>query len=178
VITFLLTDVEGSSRKWEQDSVAMRRALMLHDDIVAAGVERHGGRILTTHGEGDSLFAVFPLATGAAFAACEIQQMLNAQRWPNRLNLKVRMALHTGEAGGDFRGRVANRCARVRSLAAGGQVLTTAATAEVVQDELPQGSRLRFLGEFRLRDLKRPERLYLLLYPLPECWVTGSRLEV
>jgi class 3 adenylate cyclase len=144
----------------------MQRALVLHDEIVTAGVERHGGTILTTHGEGDSIFTVFPLATSAVAAASEIQQTLNAQCWPNNLALLVRMALHTGEAGGDFRGRVANRCARVRGLAAGGQVLTTAATAEVVQDELPRGSRLRFLGEFRLRDLKRPERVYQLLYPI------------
>lgn len=164
VVTFLLTDVEGSSRLWEARPEDMRRALVVHDEIVASCVGRNGGTILTTHGEGDSIFAVFPLATGAVAAAVEIQHELGKRLGePPALCLRVRIALHTAEAGGDYRGPAANRCARVRAIARGGEILLTAAAAEIVRDALPAGMSVRFHGEYELRDLRRSERVFELL---------------
>lgn len=165
VVTFLLTDIEGSSRLWEIRADAMRAAIEMHDEIVSSSVDRNDGVVLTTHGEGDSIFAVFPLATQAVTAAYEIQRTLGRRLWPAGIDLRVRIALHTGEAKGDYRGAAANRCARVRGLARGGEVLLTAATVEMVQDELPAGGCLRFRGEYRLRDLERPEHVFQLLCP-------------
>jgi class 3 adenylate cyclase len=165
VVTFLLTDIEGSSRLWESHPNSMRAALETHDQVVSAVVDRHDGVVLTAHGEGDSMFAIFALATQAVTAAYEIQRALQEHPWPAGIDLRLRIAVHTGEASGDYRGTAANRCARVRGLAKGGEVLLTAATVEMVQDELPTGGRLRFRGEYRLRDLKRPEHVFQLLCP-------------
>jgi hypothetical protein len=143
----------------------MRHALELHDSLVAGTIESHGGRVLTTHGEGDSFFAVFPLATQAVAAACAIQEQLTAQPGREESRLLVRMAVHSGEAGGDYRGRAANRCARLRACAHGGQVLLSASTAELVRESLPAGVRLLDLGKHRLRDLPRRERIFQLIIP-------------
>jgi class 3 adenylate cyclase len=166
VVTFVLTDIEGSSRHWEAHPEAMRRALAIHDRVIDACVHAHGGTVLTNHGEGDSYFAVFPLATQAVAAACAIQQELGMQPWPQHVTPLVRMAIHTGEASGaDYRGPVPNRCSRVRGFARGGQVLLTAATAQLVQDSLPPAARLVDLGEHGLRDIPRPERIFELIVP-------------
>src|SRR5207244_2782722 len=112
-------------------------------------------------------------------AACAIQQALFAERWCPETPLRVRAALHTGEAqfrGEDYYGAAVNRCARLRAAAHGGQVLLSAATQELVRDHLPVGVGLRDLGECRLKDLTRPERVFQLLHPdLPgEFPVLGS----
>jgi len=123
-------------------------------------------------GEGNSRFCVFARATDAVVAAAAIQQALHAEPWPTATPLRVRMALHTGEADlrdGDYYGSAVNRCARLRAIAHGGQALLSMATEELVRDGLPAGVTLHDLGEHRLSDLARPERVFQLLAPgLPD----------
>jgi predicted ATPase/class 3 adenylate cyclase/DNA-binding CsgD family transcriptional regulator len=167
-VTFLFTDIEGNVSLWEQQPDEMRAALARHDAIVEAAVERHGGTVVRPRGEGDSRFAVFPRATEAVTAAAEMQQALSAELWPTSRRLRVRGALHTGEAdvrGGDYYGTAVNRCARLRAVARGDQTLVSEVTAGLVRDTLPPGLNLRSLGEHRLRDLRRPERIFELLHP-------------
>src|SRR5207248_4404564 len=134
-------------------------------------------------GEGDSRFAVFARATGAVTAAAAIQVEMHAEPWPTPTPLRVRAALHTGEAElrqGDYYGTAVNRCARLRAAAHGGQTLLSDATQALVKDELPPRSSLRDLGIRRLRDLQRPARVFQLVHPdLPAefpslRYVTGS----
>src|SRR5947209_7219813 len=167
-VTFLFTDIEGSTQLWERYPDQARAALARHDRIIEAVVDRHGGTLVRPRGEGDSRFAVFSLATDAVAAAANMQRMLFAEPWPTPAPLRVRMALHTGEADlreGDYYGSAVNRCARLRSLAHGRQVLVSMATAELARDALADGVSLRDLGEHRLRDLGRPERVHQLCHP-------------
>jgi predicted ATPase/class 3 adenylate cyclase len=167
-ITFLFTDIEGSTRLWEQQPEPMRAALARHDALAATLVEAHGGTLVKSRGEGDSLFAVFPRATDALAAAAAFQQALVAEPWPAEVSLRVRIALHTGEADlreGSYYGGEVNRCARLRAVAHGGQVLLSRTTYDLVRDALPEGASLRDLGEQRLRDLTRPEHVFQLLHP-------------
>src|SRR5712692_7364794 len=97
-VTFLFTDVEGSTRLWEQHPEPMRAALARHDAIVEHLVVQHQGTVVRPRGEGDSRFAVFARATDAVGAAVAIQHALHAEPWPGDAQLRVRMALHTGEA--------------------------------------------------------------------------------
>ncbi len=161
-VTFLLTDIEGSTRAWEASEADMRTAIARHDALLTRSIEEHDGAVLTERGEGDSFFAVFPTATGATAAALAIQLAIREESWPERAQIKVRVALHTGEAGQDVRGPDVNRCARLRGLAHGGQVLLSATTAGLVRDRLPDGATLEDLGQHRLRDLTTPERVFQL----------------
>jgi DNA-binding NarL/FixJ family response regulator/class 3 adenylate cyclase len=164
-VTFLLTDVEGSARLWDQHRAAMRGALVRHDAIVESLVERHGGAVVRPRGEGDSRFAVFVRAQDAVGAAAAIGRALAAEVWPTPEPLRVRIALHTGEADlrdGDYYGSAVNRCARLRGLAHGGQILLSGVTAGLVGDDLPEGTALRELGRRRLRGLERPEQVFEL----------------
>src|SRR5262249_32007981 len=97
-ITFLLTDIEGSTRLWEEEPEAARAALLRHDRIFEALVEHHSGCVIRPRGEGDSRFAVFARATDAVAAACAVQLAFQAEPWPTPAPLRVRMALDTGEA--------------------------------------------------------------------------------
>jgi predicted ATPase/class 3 adenylate cyclase len=167
-VTFLLTDIEGSTHLWEQHPEAMAAALARHDALAAALIQTHGGTLVKHRGEGDSLFAVFARVGDAVAAAAELQRALGAEAWPNTIPLRVRIALHTGDAllrDGDYFGPAVNRCARLRAAAHGGQVLLSAATQELVREQLPEGVHLRDLGECRLRDLTRPEQVFQLLAP-------------
>lgn len=164
MVTLMLTDIESSCRRWEADPVAMRRALMVHDRLMDDAIGDHGGRVLTSRGEGDSVFAVFELASQAVAAACRLQWAFERQAWPDGRPLRVRMALHSGEVEYDYRGRTVNRCARLRALARGGQVLLSGVTADLVRQSLPPGVRLRSLGRHDLRDLG-PERVFELVIP-------------
>jgi predicted ATPase/class 3 adenylate cyclase len=162
-VTFLFTDIEGSTRLWEQHSEAMRDAMARHDVLAAAVIEQHAGTLVKSRGEGDSLFAVFHSPAEALAAARALQQALLAEPWPAPVPLRVRMALHTGEADrrdGDYYGAAVNRCARLRAAGHGGQILLSLATQELVRDHLPQGGQLIDLGEWRLKDLIRPERIF------------------
>jgi DNA-binding SARP family transcriptional activator len=168
VVTFLLTDVVGSTRQWQSAPQAMAQALARHDQILAEAVGDRGGNLLKTKGEGDSTFSVFTRATDAVAAALSAQLSLAAEVWPGGTELSVRMALHTGEAlerDGDYFGTAVNRAARLRAVTAGGQIFLSQSTAEVVVDHLPEDVGLAELGSQRLRDLDRPERLFVLTEP-------------
>jgi predicted ATPase/class 3 adenylate cyclase len=169
-VTFLFTDIEGSSVRWERHPAAMRAALTRHDALLHADITAYGGVVVTERGEGDSFFALFARPSDALAAACALQQALATEPWPQEVApLRVRMALHTGEAGlrdgSDYRGAAVNRCARLRAAGHGGQVLLSGATYELVRDALPDAVSLRDLGAHRLKDLARPERIFQLLLP-------------
>ncbi|HLV78671.1 MAG TPA: tetratricopeptide repeat protein, partial [Chthonomonadaceae bacterium] len=167
-ITLLMTDIEGSTRLWESAPEAMRLAVARHDALAEAVIAAHAGRLIKSRGEGDSLFAVFARATDAVAAARALQQAFVAEPWPGELALRVRMALHTGEADlreNDYYGATVNRCARLRAVAYGGQVLLSMTTAEITRDSLPAGACLLDIGEQRLRDLAAPLRVFQLLHP-------------
>ena len=165
VITFLLSDVVGSTRLWEAVPDLMPDALVRHEHLIFDAVERNRGVVLKSKGEGDSTFSVFASATDAARAALDAQRALRDERWPDACPIAVRMALHTGEAverDRDYFGRTVNRAARLRAIAGAGEVLVTVATVELVESDLPTGTRLVELGVEQLRDLDRPETIYLL----------------
>jgi DNA-binding SARP family transcriptional activator len=131
VVTFLLTDIEGSSSLWESDPDAMAAALELHDELIAAAAQANAGRLLKTKGEGDSTLTVFRRASDAVAAAAELRAMLAGATWPGELGPRVRMAIHTGEAherDGDYFGSALNRAARLRGLAPGAVTLLSQAT--------------------------------------------------
>jgi predicted ATPase/class 3 adenylate cyclase len=171
-VTFLLTDVEGSTALWESAPGSMQAALARHDALIAAGIEQHGGIVVKSRGEGDSIFAVFGLARDAVAAATDLQRALQSEPWPTSAPLRVRMALHTGEADlrdGDYFGGTVNRAARLRATGNGNQALVSLSTEQVARDHLPQGVTLRDLGEHRLKDLERPERIFqLMVADLPD----------
>src|SRR6516225_961815 len=167
-VTFLLTDIEGSTRLWESVPEAMEVALERHNRLVTGVIEEHGGVVVTSRGEGDSFFVVFPSAVSAVEAAGACQLRLGSEPWPAGAALRVRMGLHTGEAhvlGGDYVDHAPiNRCARVKAAGHGGQVLVTQATRNLVEGRLGGGFGLQRLGEFRLRDLADPELIYQLTH--------------
>ena len=167
-ITFLFTDIEGSTALWEQQPAAMRQALIRHDTLVEQVVAEHDGCVVRPRGEGDSRFAVFARATDAVAAAAALQQVLHAEPWPTPTPVRVRMALHTGEADlreGDYYGSAVNRCARLRGTAHGGQILVSLATEQVVREHPLAGIDLRDLGEHRLKDLRHPDHIFQLVIP-------------
>jgi len=169
-VTFLFTDIEGSTVRWERHPIAMRDALARHDALLSGGITAHGGVVVTERGEGDSFFALFARPSDALVAACALQRALAAEPWPAEVApLRVRMALHTGDAGmqtgWDYRGATVNRCARLRGAAHGGQVLLSAATYELVRDAVPDRVSLHDLGDHRLKDLARPEHIFQALIP-------------
>lgn len=180
-VTFLLSDVEGSTRLYEQYPEPMQQAMARHDALFEHWVPASSGQLIRPRGEGDSRFAVFGRATDAVAAARNIQQAFAAEPWPTPSPIRVRMALHTGEADireGDYYGSDVNRCARVRSLAYGGQVLLSQSTTVLVRDALPAGVALRDLGEHRLKDLQRPEHVFqLVLAGLPSDFPTPKSLD-
>ena len=167
-VTFLFTDIEGSTDLWERDEAAARQVLVRHDQIIEDLVEGHEGMLVRPRGEGDSRFAVFERAPGAAAAAASIQQAFTTESWPTSEPLQIRMGLHTGTADlreGDYYGSAVNRCARVRSLAYGGQVLLSLATEQLIADHLPVGIEVRDLGLYPLKGLTRPEQVFQLVIP-------------
>jgi class 3 adenylate cyclase len=154
IVTFLLTDIEGSTPLWETHRAAMSTALARHEALIAEVVASHGGRLIKSRGEGDSTLSVFVRATDAVAAALALQQALAAERWPAGITLPTRVALHSGEAelrGGDYYGQTLNRAARLRALAHGGHVLLSQGTAELVMDQLPPGMDLADVGSHRLK---------------------------
>jgi DNA-binding SARP family transcriptional activator len=165
VVSFLLTDIEHSSGLWEADPEGMAAALELHDDLIARTVDAHAGRLLKQKGEGDATVSAFRRSSDAVAAAVAIQKALGAASWPGGLDLRVRVALHTGEAherAGDYFGPALNRAARLRSLARGGATVMSQATAEIVHDRLPPEIELVELGRHQLRGLSRPENVFEL----------------
>jgi len=165
--TFLFTDLENSTRLWEQFPEAMRLALARHDALMAQAVETQRGRIVKTTGDG--LHAVFDSASDGAAAALAAQQALHIETWPEVAGpLKVRMGLHTGECqerDGDFYGTEVNRAARVMGIAHGGQILVSEVTAALIRNALPINASLTNLGEHRLKGLSAPEQIFQLAHP-------------
>ncbi|MFL5731782.1 MAG: ATP-binding protein [Chloroflexia bacterium] len=164
-VTFLFTDIEGSTVLWEQFPDQARTAMSRHDEIVEEVVASHGGSLVRPRGEGDSRFAVFPRATDALAGAAALQEALYSEPWPVHAPIRVRAALHTGEADlrdGDYYGTAVNRCARLRSAGHGGQTLLSRITFDLVCEALPPGVELRDLGEHSLKDLQRPEHVFEL----------------
>ncbi len=145
----------------------MQAVLARHDAILRDGIETHGGTVFKT--VGDAFYATFPAAPDALEAALAAQHALQVETWEETLGqVRVRMALHTGTAeawGGDYFGPTLNRVARLLSAGSGGQILLSTATHELVRDQLPPGIELRDLGEHRLKDLIRPERVFQLVAP-------------
>ena len=163
-MTFLFTDVEGSTRLWEEDPAAMKRALARHDEIIRATIEKHDGYVFTT--AGDAFSAAFTAPRAAAEAALEAQGLLHSEDWDAPGPIRVRMAVHTGtaeERDGDYFGPALNRCARLLGIGHGGQVLVSLASQQVAGQDLPDGSSLVDLGQHRLKDLSEPERVFQLV---------------
>jgi predicted ATPase/class 3 adenylate cyclase len=166
-VTFLFTDIEGSTKLWEQSPRGMQVALTRHDALLWEAIERHGGFVFKT--VGDAFCAVFPTALDALESALAAQRTLLSEAWGDEIGaLSARMALHTGaahERDGDYFGPPVNRVARLLSAGHGGQVLLSSSTQELVRDHLPPQTHLRDLGERRLKDLSRPERIFQLTAP-------------
>jgi predicted ATPase/class 3 adenylate cyclase len=158
IVTFLFTDIEGSTRLWQADEAAMSSALSRHDQLLRKVIASHDGTVFSAMGDG--LAAAFGSASAAVRAAVAAQHWLAAEPWPTGTPLRVRIGLHTGEAerrDGDYFGTVVNRAARLMAIGHGGQVLCSGTTAELVGDaELS----LTDLGEHRLRDLDRPMHVF------------------
>lgn len=167
-VTLLLADVEGSVRHWEADRDAAATAIARLDDLVTEAAGRHGASRPLEQGEGDSFVLAFPSPSEAVACALDLQLSLMKEPWPVGMPLHARMALHSGEVqvreDGRYTGHAFNRCSRLRALAHGGQVLCSRATHDLVVDALPQGASLKDLGEHRLRDLARPERVFQLTH--------------
>jgi predicted ATPase/class 3 adenylate cyclase len=162
-VTFLFTDLEGSTRLWEEHPDAMRDALARHDEILSEAVSTHDGHVVKKTGDG--VHAVFASAHDAATAALGAQRHLATETWKNIPGLTVRMGLHTCEAelrDGDYYGSGVNRAARLMSVAHGGQVVASLATGELLRDD---DFETVDLGEHRLRDLARGERVVQLSVP-------------
>jgi predicted ATPase/class 3 adenylate cyclase len=162
-VTLLFTDVEGSTRLWESQRAQMAAALRCHDAILRDVIGRAGGFVFKT--VGDAFCAAFWTPLAAVSAALDAQRGLGGQSWPTSRPVRVRMGLHTGvceERDSDYFGPTVNRTARLEAIAHGGQVLLSGATAELVADSLPAGTRLRDLGSHRLKDLGRPEQVFQL----------------
>ena len=159
--TFLLTDIEGSTRLWEEQRAAMNVALEAHDVLLRAAVEQAGGTVVKTTGDG--VLAAFDRPEAGLIAAVEAQRALEGHAWPTTGPLRVRMAIHSGSAevrDGDFFGPALNRTARLMAIGHGGQVLVSSTTSALVADDRALGSELIDLGEHRLRDLDRPEHVF------------------
>jgi len=162
-VTFLFTDVEGSTRLLERQPDAYRTAITRHHTMLSEAVTHNHGAVFET--VGDAVYAAFASPRDAVAAALRAQRDLDDASRGDVVTLKVRMGLHTGvveRQGGHYFGAALYRCARLTNAAHGGQVLLSSATAELARDALPAGASLRDLGQHRLRDLQRPERIFQL----------------
>lgn len=165
-LTFLFTDIEGSTRMWERDAVAMRAALERHDLLVRQAIEGRGGYVFKT--VGDAFCATFVDPLDAALAAAEIQRTIGTQSWSEVGEFRVRAAIHTGSAqmrDGDYFGPPLNQVSRMLSLVQGGQVLLSDATERLLHDSLSEGFGLRPLGERTLKDVNASRQLFQLTFP-------------
>ncbi len=163
-VTFLFTDIEGSTRLLKELGPLYGDALAEHQRILRASFAAHGGHEVDT--QGDSFFVAFGRAKDAVAAAVDAQRDLTAHTWPEGGAIRVRMGLHTGEprVGGErYVGLGVHKAARIAAAGHGGQVLLSRTTRELVEDELPTGVSIRDLGERRLKDLDRPEPLSQLV---------------
>lgn len=160
-VSFLFTDIVGSTRLWERFPNDMGPALARHEGIVRSASEAHNGHVFKT--VGDAFCVAFPTPLDALSAALEAQRGLGAENWGALGPLKVRMGIHTGTAeyrNGDYFGGTLNRASRIEAAAHGGQVLLSQITFELIEDDKLDGILFKSLGSHRLRNLDRPEHLY------------------
>lgn len=165
-VTFVMTDIEGSTRLFRQLGDTYVDVLAQHNELLRHAFSEHGGVELGT--EGDSLFVAFQDPVEAVAASLEGQVALASHRWPSGVVVKVRVGVHLGEAepvGGDYISLVVHQVARISSGAHGGQVLVSEDVAREVTGRLPQGAKLIPLGLFQLRDFPEPQELYQLDHP-------------
>jgi len=178
-VTFLFTDIEGSTRLVQRLGERYPEVFERHCGILRKSFRDTGGREVGT--EGDSFFIVFESAPAAVAGAVAAQRALSSYKWPQGGPVRVRIGLHTGEGtlGGDnYIGIDVNRAARVAAAGHGGQVLLSSATRELVEQALADGLGLRDLGEHRLKDLAKPEHLFQLVIPgLPNDFPAPRSLE-
>src|SRR5437016_11498866 len=171
-VTFLFTDVEGSTRLWATEHDAMKVALARHDALVRECIEAHGGHVFKT--VGDAFCAAFATAVNALEAALAAQRALRAERWPDQAAIHARMALHTGAAetrDGDYFGPPLNHVARLLAIGHGGQTLVSEITRDLSRDRLPADTTLKSLGEHSLKDLTRREIVFQLCHlDLPQAF--------
>ncbi len=166
VTTILFTDIEGSTRLWEQDAPRMSAALVRHDALAKDAVAHNRGVIVKTTGDG--MYAAFADPLDALNATLKLQQSLVDAAATNGIPLRVRCGLHLGvleRRENDYFGAPVNRTARVMSVAHGGQVLLSQAVADCVRERLPPTVTLRDLGSVRLKDLALPEHVYQVVHP-------------
>ena len=171
MVTFVFTDIEGSTRLWELHSHVMPTVLARHDAIIGGAINTHDGVVFRT--AGDSFCAAFASAWAAFIATLVVQQALTAEPWrehglPPGESLRVRIALHTGQVvlrDGNYSGPPLNRVARLLAAGHGGQTLLSLATTELVRGQLLADMVLHNLGEYHLRDLVQPEQIYQLVAP-------------
>jgi predicted ATPase/class 3 adenylate cyclase len=160
-VTFLFTDLEGSTRLWEAHPEAMQVALARHDALLRESVERNGGHVVKTMGDG--FHAVFATAADAVHAAVDAQRALTREAWGEPGELRARMGINTGPAevrDDDYYGVAVNKAARLTSVGHGGQILVSLATQALLRDELHDEIHLTDLGEHWLRDVARVERVF------------------
>jgi len=179
-VTFLFSDIQGSTQRWEHQRAEMQRAFDRQEKIMRQAIAAHDG--YTYKMIGDAFQAAFATAPAALAAALHAQRVLHAEAWGEVGPVRVRMALHTGiteERGDDYVGPLLNRVARLMSAGHGGQILLTRATEELVRDHLPAGATLRDLGEHQLKDIARPEQLFQLIVPdLPSDFPPLKAIEI
>jgi predicted ATPase/class 3 adenylate cyclase len=165
-VTFLFTDLEGSTRLWDEHPGAMREAVARHDALMRQAFESHHGHVFKTGG--DAFCVAFQSAPDALAAALAAQLALGSETWGETGPLRARVALHTGSAderGGDYYGQAPNRVARLLAVGHGGQTLLSQAVTGLVRDSLPGDAALRDLGVHRLRDLQESEPVFQLAHP-------------
>ena len=166
-VTFLFTDIEGSTISWERDRQVMAAAVHRHLALIRDAVESHNGVLFKV--VGDAVQAAFPTSPQALAAALDAQRALLTEDWSHIGGLRVRMALHVGEAQPDARGDylapALNRLSRLLTSGHGGQVLISQAVQQLVRSDLPDGVAIRDLGDHCLRDLLEPERIWQVLVP-------------
>src|SRR5215472_12294132 len=150
-VTFLFTDIEGSTTRWEHHPEAMRTALARHDQLLRSTITSNRGHVFKM--VGDAVYAAFAVPADAVATAVAAQHAITAEEWGEVGQLRVRMALHTGTAQSrddDYFGPTLNRVARILSTGYGGQILLSVATVELIRDALPEDASLKDLGEHAL----------------------------
>jgi WD40 repeat protein/DNA-binding SARP family transcriptional activator len=163
-ITFLFTDIEGSTRLLEKLGNQYPVALSDHHEILRASIQKWNGREMDT--QGDAFFVTFTRAIDAVQCAAEAQRALASHAWPEGESLRVRMGLHTGEpliSSTGYVGMDVHRAARLGDAGHGGQILLSQTTRELIIQDLPEGMAIRDLGEHRLKDMKYPTPIYQLV---------------
>ena len=171
-VTFLFTDIEGSTRLLQRVGEGYRNVLDAHDRMLREAIAAGGGVEVQT--DGDAFFAAFPTAPGALRAAAQAQLALSKHPWPEADVVRVRMGVHTGEGvlgGANYVGLDVHRAARIAAAGHGGQVLVSDATRALAEHALPGGVGLRALGSHRLKDIDQPEHIYqLVIDGLPDAF--------